>query len=139
MMYGSETWGIKKTQEKRMDVAEMRMLRWSLGLTRKDKVRNEIIRERMGVRPVSEKIQGARLRWFGHVERRGEGYVGKIADRIQLQGKRKRGRPRTTWTTKTKDDLKMLGVNKELAQNRDEWRKVTLKADPRASGTTSST
>ena len=115
------------------------MLRWSMGVTRKDKIRNEMIRDRMGIRPVSEKIQGARMRWFEHVERRGEDHVGKIADRIQIKGKRKRGRPRTTWSSKTKEDLKKIGVNKELAQNRDEWKKVTLKADLRASGTTSST
>ena len=28
MMYGAETWAVKKTQEKKLDVAEMRMLRW---------------------------------------------------------------------------------------------------------------
>ena len=31
--------GNKKKQEKKVDVAEMRMLRWMCGLTRRDKVR----------------------------------------------------------------------------------------------------
>ena len=37
MMYGAEMWAIKKTQEKKLDVAEMRMLRWMCGVTRRDK------------------------------------------------------------------------------------------------------
>ena len=28
MMYGAETWAVKKAHEKKLDVAEMRMLRW---------------------------------------------------------------------------------------------------------------
>ena len=27
-MFGAETWAVKKAQEKNLDVAEMRMLRW---------------------------------------------------------------------------------------------------------------
>ena len=33
MMYGAETWAVKKAQEKKLDVAEMRMLRWMSGVT----------------------------------------------------------------------------------------------------------
>ena len=32
MIYGAETWGTKKAQEKRLDGAEMRMLRWTCGV-----------------------------------------------------------------------------------------------------------
>ena len=41
MLYGTETTSMKKTEEKRMDVAEMRMLRWMSGVTREDEIRNE--------------------------------------------------------------------------------------------------
>ena len=33
MMYRAETWAVKKTQEKKLDVAEMRMLRWMSRVT----------------------------------------------------------------------------------------------------------
>ena len=33
MMYGADTWAVKKAQEKKFDVAEMRMLRWMSGVT----------------------------------------------------------------------------------------------------------
>ena len=46
------------------------MLRWICGHTRKDRVRNDHIRDRLGVAPIEEKLVQHRLRWFGHVQRR---------------------------------------------------------------------
>ena len=43
-IYGAETWATTKRQENRIEVTEMRMLRWMFGVTRKDKIRNEHIR-----------------------------------------------------------------------------------------------
>jgi hypothetical protein len=48
----------------------MRMLRYICGHTRKDRVRNDDIRERLGVTLVEEKLVQHRLRWFGHMQRR---------------------------------------------------------------------
>jgi len=44
MMYGAETGSIKKAQEKILDVTEMRMLRWTCEITRRDRVRNVRVR-----------------------------------------------------------------------------------------------
>ena len=35
-----------------------------------DKIKSEEIRRRCGVRRISEKGRGARMRWFGHIVRR---------------------------------------------------------------------
>ena len=72
MLYGAECWAVKEQHIQKMSVAEMRMLRWMSGKTRKDKIRNEIIRENLKVRPICEKMRENRLRWFGHVKRRPE-------------------------------------------------------------------
>jgi len=37
--------------------------------TRRNKIRNDNIRERVGVAPIAEKMVGNGLRWFVHVER----------------------------------------------------------------------
>ena len=44
LLYGAETWATTRGQEARLEVNEMRMLRWMCGVTRRDKIRNEHIR-----------------------------------------------------------------------------------------------
>ena len=70
MMYGAETWAVKKTQEKKLDVAEMRMLKWMSRVTKLDIIRNEIIRGTTKVGKISKKVQVSRLKRYGHVWRR---------------------------------------------------------------------
>ena len=56
MMCGAETWPVKKAQEKKLDVAEMRMLRWMSGATKLDGSKNEIIRGTSKVGDISKKV-----------------------------------------------------------------------------------
>ena len=49
VMYGSESWGMKVKERDKLDVAEMKCLRSMCGVTRMDRVRNEVVRERVGV------------------------------------------------------------------------------------------
>ncbi|KAL6513478.1 hypothetical protein OROGR_020964 [Orobanche gracilis] len=70
LLYGTECWAVKQCHVHKMPVAEMRMLRWMCGHTRKDRVRNEIIRTKVGVTCIENKMRENRLRWFGHIKRR---------------------------------------------------------------------
>ena len=54
MMYGAETWAVKKAQEKKLDVTEMSMLRWMSGVTKLDRIRDERIRDNEGGRNIQE-------------------------------------------------------------------------------------
>ncbi|KAI8547997.1 hypothetical protein RHMOL_Rhmol07G0238000 [Rhododendron molle] len=65
-----------------MSVAEMRMLRWMCGKTRRDRIRNEMVREMASVAPIEEKLRENRLSWFGHAYRRPEDAV---AEDIQFR------------------------------------------------------
>ena len=70
MLYGAECWATKRQHVQKISVAKMRMLRWSCDHTRRDRIRNDDIRDRLGVAPIEEKIVQHRLRWFGHLQRR---------------------------------------------------------------------
>ena len=101
----------------------MRMLRWICGNKRRDRVRNDDIRERLGVAPVEEKLVQHRLRWFGHIQRRpAEAPVRSGVIRRSGNEKRGRGRPNLTWEESVKRDLKNWCITKELALDRREWK-----------------
>ncbi|KAK3528530.1 hypothetical protein QTP70_001732 [Hemibagrus guttatus] len=66
------------------------MLRFSLGVTRLDRIRNEYIRGTAHVGRLGDKVREARLRWFGHVQRRESEYIGRRMSDMELPGRRQR-------------------------------------------------
>ncbi|XP_071723023.1 uncharacterized protein [Rutidosis leptorrhynchoides] len=119
-----------KQQEHKVKVVEMRMLRWSSGLTLKDKVQNKTIRSNLKVAPIDEKIREGRLRWFRHVRRRPiDAPVRKCEDRDIGTERRGRGRPRLTWERVTRKDLDLLDILEDLVEERGEWRRSIHVAD----------
>jgi hypothetical protein len=106
MMYGVECWATKGQHIQKMSVAEMRMLRWICGHTRKDQIRNDDIQDKLGVAPIQEKLIQHRLRWFGHIQRRpSEALVRSGILSRPENTRRGRGRPRLTWEEAIKRDL----------------------------------
>ena len=53
MLYGIECWAVKKQHVSKMNIVEMRMLRWMRGKTRRD--RNQLIHKMIEVAPIEEK------------------------------------------------------------------------------------
>ena len=112
-----------------MEVAEMKMLRFSLGKKRLDRSENAIIRGSVKVGELVGKIRESRLRWFGHVERREDSYVGRRVQTLQT-GMRRRGRPKRRWKDCVSEDLCAAGVQPEDAQDRAKWRGQSAPATP---------
>ena len=69
------------------------MIRWMCGHTIMDKIRNEVIRAKVGVAPIEHKMREIRLRWFGHIKRRSEEAPVRRCERLPLADCR-RGRGR---------------------------------------------
>ena len=59
MVYGLETVAVTKKQVEEMEVAEMKMLRFAMGVMRKDKIRNEYIRGTVKVERLGMKMREA--------------------------------------------------------------------------------
>ena len=88
-----------------------------------EKIKNQEFREKPGVAPLSTKMRGNRLRWFGHVQRKPiEAPVRRI-ETIIMEGKRSRGRPMKTWVEQIKDDLSKLHLSEDLTRDMNSWRR----------------
>ena len=86
------------------------MLRFAMGVTRKDKIRNEHIWSTVKVERLGMKMREGRLRWYGHVMRRDQEYIGRKMMETELPGKRKRGRPKRRFVDVVKDDMGEVGA-----------------------------
>lgn len=62
LVYVSECWTLRKAQERRLETAELRMLRWICGNTMTDHIPNVIFRRLSSVEFISNKIREGRLR-----------------------------------------------------------------------------
>ncbi|KAL6538155.1 hypothetical protein OROGR_012143 [Orobanche gracilis] len=130
LMYETECWAVKQCHVHKMSVAEMRMLRWMCGHTRKDRVRNEIIRTKVGVTCIENKMRENRLKWFDHIKRREMGApVRRLESWQEEETMRGRGRPKQTWKRVIENDLNFLGIEENLVVNRTEWRDRIYVAD----------
>ena len=114
ILYGMETVAVTERQMGKMEVAELKMVRWALGVTRKDKIKNEYVRGTAKIAKLGDKLRNARLRRYGHVKRR-EDYVDKRMMEMAVPGRQKRGRPRRRWMDLVKEDMERVG-----AKERDE-------------------
>jgi len=67
MLHGSETWPVRKSNEVKLQRAEMRMVRWMCGVKLQDRVPSKGLRERLGLDNIILILQENRLRCYGHV------------------------------------------------------------------------
>ena len=95
-----------------------------------DKIRNEYIRGTAQVGKFGEKTREARLRSFGHVRRKDDGYIGRRMLRMELPGKRKRGRPKMRFMDVVKEDMAVVEVTEEDAEDGTKWRWKLSCGDP---------
>ena len=121
MVYGLETVAVTKKQVEEMEVAEMKMLRFAMGVTRKDKIRNEHIRSTVKVERLGMKMREGRLRWYEHVMRKDQEYVGRKMMEMELPGKRKRGRPKRRFLDVVKEDMEEVGEKEMDIEDRKMW------------------
>ena len=113
-----------------MEVAKLKMVKWALGVTRKDKIRNEYVRGTAKIAKLGDKLWNARLRWYGHVKRREEGYVGKTMMEMAVPDRRKTGRPRRRWMDLAREDMKRVGAKEGDKVDREKWKILSRCGDP---------
>src|SRR6218665_1050694 len=91
LLYGSECWCLRREDGSKLLVAEMSWLKGILGKSRRDRIRNEIIREKMEQKEtIIDTIRKRGLTWFGHVTRMENGRLPIMALDSQVDGRRDR-------------------------------------------------
>nr|GEU68438.1 retrovirus-related Pol polyprotein LINE-1 [Tanacetum cinerariifolium] len=73
----------------RVEVAELRMLRWTCGKTMVDMISNGVFRAALDVDSIIDKMREGRLRWFGHVKRPQSAPVRRV-EAMVVEGSRRR-------------------------------------------------
>ena len=122
LLYGCETWPMSVKDEKRIATAEMRMVRWAMGVSLLEHRRNEEILEKAKVEAIATVMRWRRLEWFGHVKRRVETENIRAVAEMKMEGKRPRGRPKLRWKDTVRRDLKAWKIKEECATNRERWK-----------------
>ena len=129
LMYGAECWTMRKAEEQKILVAEMNWLRRILGKTRRDRIRNEVIRKVTNQKEtLVDRIRQRRLMWFGHVHRMENTRLPARALYGHVEGTRSKGRQRKTWMDNVREDLASRGLDMRTAidktRDRTEWRRI---------------
>ena len=129
LTYGCEAWVLIKRRKSKIQAAEMRVLRLIYGVTLRDRVRSEVIREKLNVESVLDYIERSQLRWYGYVKRMEPArYPRKYLD-WKPNGKRSRGRPRNRWIQNIGDAVKRRNrtfeeiEESELYNDKKKWRR----------------
>jgi hypothetical protein len=115
----------------------LKYLRRVIGKTRRDKIRNEMIRMNLGTQQLQNKIEEAQLRWFGHLKRMDEERLTKQVWEARTEGlgmKRPRGRPRRTWNDNMQELLTKKNITwkeaKKLSEDGTAWRALCKTSTP---------
>ena len=137
LLYGAESWTMKKDDKNRLHVFEMTCLRRILGVTRLDKIRNTKIKESLNLdQDVLNRIVVKRLKYFGHINRMQNTRYPKKAMEGNVIGHRPRGRPPKRWLDCISQDCKTRSITSltdasRLATDRSTWLTVTIQKPSR--------
>lgn len=121
--YGSEVWQLKEKSMKTLEATEMDYWRRSAGKSRLERIRNERIREVMGIKhTIVEDIKIKQLKWYGHVQRMSTERLPKQILQWTPTGRRRRGRPRKSWREGIDKEMEERGLEEGQWNSRSEWR-----------------
>ncbi|CAG9823911.1 unnamed protein product [Phaedon cochleariae] len=127
LTHGCESWVLTEQEKSKIRATETKYLRRVKGITRREKIRNVVIREELEIESIEEYIEKKQLAWWGHLQRMKNGTQVKRIWESKAQGKRKVGRPIQTWDNVVGNILKKRRKTwpeaKDLAQERKEWKK----------------
>ena len=121
MLYGSKVWCLKESEIGILlpDMATMRAM--CVGqLKGKNRAKNLMLM--MGLNETMDRLAMANnVHWYGHVLRRDDGHVLRGLLDFEVDGQRKKGRPKRTWKKQVDEESVKVGLRREDALCRSKW------------------
>ena len=99
LLYGCETWKLTKREEKKLDAFQTKCLRTIFKIRWQQHVPNTAFLDMVETRKISDEVR-RRWNWIGHVLRKETSDGCAVVLGWAPEGKRKQGRPKTTWWRK---------------------------------------
>ena len=130
LLYGSETWKINEGDNRKLDTFFFKCLRRILQIRWPYVVSNRDILAKTKLKTISTEVKLRRWKWVGHILRMEKNSNCETALTWTPEGRRKVGRPKTTWRSTIENERRILGWNswneaRRVAADRTRWRRFT--------------
>lgn len=130
LLYGSETWRMTEGDLQKLSSFHNKCLRRIARVFWPNKITNIELHKKCEIDSMADIIQQRRFRWVGHCLRREKDNIARVATTWTPEGKRRVGRPKTTWRRTVEaelTDLKLTwGSAAVAAKDRLKWRTLAL-------------
>ena len=134
LAYGSECWTLKKEDERKFHSLEMNCLRRMIGVTRRDRIQNTVVRERTNVtESIIEEIRRRRLVVWTHIQN-GDRQVTSESSLLPCYWRTKPRKTSKKWMENTKEDFELQNLQFKDAiascKDRTTWRQLISSTSP---------
>ena len=96
-LYRSEKWTLTALQRRRIEAAEMKLLRPLAGYTLYDHKTNDYVRRELRITGILDKIAEYRRNWLSHLQRMSQNRISLKSYHYRPEGRRTIGRPKKRW------------------------------------------
>ena len=131
LKFGSDTWTLSKRETCRIKVMEMKLLRKILGITRRDRIRNDIIRDQLNIDLPDAFSDRRKIGWFGYMVRMWQNKNLRKICAAKIEHRKERGKIQCN--NSIKDILKYKNMSmsdaKKMAKGKPLWKRFVRRQE----------